>query len=77
MATTLERGIERDQPVELQAAGTRRRGGVGRVLVYVLLVAIAAFFIPGRLIWWTIATIGPLPSSSCAADGRRSRAHAS
>ena len=45
MATTLERGIERDQPVELQAAGTRRRGGVGRVLVYVLLVAIAAFFI--------------------------------
>ena len=45
MATALEQGIEKDQPVELQVAGTRRRGGVGRVLVYVLLVAIAAFFI--------------------------------
>ena len=45
MATALEQGIEKDQPVELQVAGTRRRGGVGRVLVYVLLVAIAAFFL--------------------------------
>jgi multiple sugar transport system permease protein len=45
MATALEQGIEKDQPVELQVAGTRRRGGVGRVLVYVLLVAIAAFFV--------------------------------
>ena len=45
MATALEQGIEKDQPVDLQVAGTRRRGGVGRVLVYVLLVAIAAFFI--------------------------------
>ena len=45
MTTALEQGIEDDQPVELQVAGTRRRGGVGRVLVYVLLVAIAAFFI--------------------------------
>jgi len=45
MATALERGIEKDQPAELQAAGTRRRRGVGRVLVYLLLVIIAAFFI--------------------------------
>ena len=45
MATALEQGIEKDQPIELQVAGTRRRGGVGRVLVYVLLVAIAAFFV--------------------------------
>jgi multiple sugar transport system permease protein len=45
MATTLDRGLEADQPVELQAAGTRRRGGVGRVLVYVLLFLIAAFFL--------------------------------
>jgi multiple sugar transport system permease protein len=45
MATTLERGIERDEPVELQAAGTRRRGGVRRVLIYVLLITIAIFFL--------------------------------
>jgi len=45
MATALDRGLEKDQPVELQAAGTRRRGGVGRVLMYLLLVVIAAVFI--------------------------------
>ena len=45
MATTLERGIAKDQPVERSTAGTGRRGGVGRVLMYVLLFAIAAFFI--------------------------------
>src|SRR5687768_417539 len=45
MATALEQGIERDQPVDLQVAGTRRRGGAGRVLVYVLLFLIAAFFL--------------------------------
>src|SRR5687768_13043386 len=45
MATALEQGIEKDQPLDLQVAGTRRRGGAGRFLVYVLLVAIAAFFI--------------------------------
>ncbi len=45
MATALEQGIEKDQPLDLQVAGTRRRGGAGRLLVYVLLVAIAAFFI--------------------------------
>jgi multiple sugar transport system permease protein len=45
MATTLDRGLESDKPVELHAAGSRRRGGVGRVLMYVLLIAIAAFFV--------------------------------
>ncbi len=45
MATTLDRGLEKDQPVELKAVGARRRGGLGRVLLYVLLVAVAAFFI--------------------------------
>ncbi len=45
MATVLDRGLDRDQPTELQAAGMRRRGGVGRVLLYVLLVTIAIFFI--------------------------------
>jgi len=45
MATTLDRGLAKDQPLELHAAGTRRRGGVGRVLMYLLLVVIAAFFI--------------------------------
>jgi multiple sugar transport system permease protein len=45
MATALEQGIERDQPVDLRVAGTRRRGGAGRVLVYVLLFLIAAFFL--------------------------------
>jgi hypothetical protein len=45
MATTLDRGIAKDQPVELSTAGTGRRGGVGRVLMYVLLFVIAAFFV--------------------------------
>jgi len=45
MATTLDRGIEKDQPVELSTAGTGRRGGAGRVLVYVLLFVMAAFFV--------------------------------
>ena len=45
MATTLDRGLERDQAVELQVAGVRRGPGVGRLLMYVLLLAIAAFFI--------------------------------
>ena len=44
MATTLDRGLELDQPVQLQAAGTRR-GRLGRALMYLLLVAIAVFFI--------------------------------
>jgi len=45
MATTLGRGLEKDRPAELQAVGTRRRGGVGRALMYVLLIAVAAFFV--------------------------------
>ena len=45
MATTLGRGLEKDQPADLKAAGTRRGGGVGRVLMYLLLIAIAAFFV--------------------------------
>jgi multiple sugar transport system permease protein len=43
MATTLERGLERDEPVEL--AGTRRRPTAARVGLYIALVAIAVFFI--------------------------------
>jgi multiple sugar transport system permease protein len=45
MATTLDRGLEHDQPAELQAVGVRRRGGIGRVLMYLLLLLIAAFFL--------------------------------
>jgi multiple sugar transport system permease protein len=45
MATALDRGLERDEPVELATAGTRRRGRSGRAAVYLLLAVIAAFFI--------------------------------
>ena len=45
MATTLGRGLDQDQPSESTAVGTRRPGTVGRVLVYVLLITIAAFFV--------------------------------
>jgi multiple sugar transport system permease protein len=45
MATTLDRGLELDQPAELQAVGVRRGRGVGRVLLYVLLILIAIFFL--------------------------------
>lgn len=45
MATTLDRGLQRDQPVELATVGARRRPGVGRVAVYILLIAIAIFFL--------------------------------
>lgn len=45
MATTLGRGLEQDQPPQSTAVGTRRPGLVGRVLVYLLLVAIAVFFL--------------------------------
>jgi len=45
MATTLDRGLERDQPVELKVAGARRRGRMDRVLLYAVLIAIAIFFI--------------------------------
>ena len=45
MATTLGRGLEQDQPPQTTAVGTRRPGVVGRVLVYLLLIAIAVFFL--------------------------------
>jgi multiple sugar transport system permease protein len=45
MATTLDRGLEHDQPVQLQSAGARRRGILDRVLLYIALIAIALFFI--------------------------------
>jgi multiple sugar transport system permease protein len=44
MATTLDRGLEHDQPVELTAVGTRRRSSLRRAGVYLLLLLIAAFF---------------------------------
>jgi multiple sugar transport system permease protein len=45
MATTLDRGLAKDEPVELQIAGTRRHGRFDRVILFVVLVAIALFFI--------------------------------
>jgi multiple sugar transport system permease protein len=45
MATTLDRGLERDQPTELTVVGTKRRTGAGRVLLYLILLALAAFFV--------------------------------
>ena len=45
MATTLDRGLEHDQPVELQIAGARRRGILDRALLYLALIAIALFFV--------------------------------
>jgi multiple sugar transport system permease protein len=45
MATTLDRGFERDQPTTLDVVGTRRRTGLGRILLYLVLIALAAFFI--------------------------------
>jgi multiple sugar transport system permease protein len=44
MATVLDRGLERDQPLELKAVGRRRRG-FQRPLLYLLLIGIALFFI--------------------------------
>src|SRR3954453_22713410 len=45
MATALDRGLEHDQPVELTAVGTRRRGRSGRVGLYLTLIVISVFFI--------------------------------
>jgi multiple sugar transport system permease protein len=45
MATVLDRGLERDEPTELRAAGTRRRGTASRIVTYAVLVVVAAFFI--------------------------------
>ena len=45
MATTLDRGLDRDQPLELQIAGNKRRRGWARPLLYLALIAIAVFFL--------------------------------
>jgi multiple sugar transport system permease protein len=45
MTTVLDRGLERDEPTELRAAGTRRRGLGGKIVAYLVLVVVAAFFI--------------------------------
>ena len=45
MATTLDRGLATDEPVELQAVGRRRRGVLDKVLLYVVLIGIALFFV--------------------------------
>ena len=44
MATTLDRGLQRDQPIELKIAGARR-GRLGRVALYVVLFLTAIFFL--------------------------------
>ena len=45
MATVLDRGLERDTPVELGVAGTRRPAPWRRVALYAVLISIALFFI--------------------------------
>jgi len=45
MATALDRGLERDEPVELKAVGTRGRGRIDRALLYLVLIVIAVFFL--------------------------------
>jgi multiple sugar transport system permease protein len=45
MATTLDRGLAADQPVELQSVGTRRAGRGGRIVLYAVLILIAVFFL--------------------------------
>lgn len=45
MATALERGLDRDQPLELKVVGARRRAGLGRIALYLLLIVVAVFFI--------------------------------
>jgi multiple sugar transport system permease protein len=45
MATTLDRGLERDQPTTLDVVGTKRRTGSGRILLYLVLIALAVFFL--------------------------------
>ena len=44
MATVLDRGLERDEPVQLQIAGARRGPSI-RVLLYAVLIGIAVFFV--------------------------------
>jgi multiple sugar transport system permease protein len=45
MATTLDRGAQRDQAAELKAADVRRGPRLGRPVLYVVLIAIAVFFL--------------------------------
>ncbi len=45
MATLLEQGLKRDEPTELVVVGRRRGPGIERVLMYLLLIIIAIFFI--------------------------------
>jgi multiple sugar transport system permease protein len=45
MATALDRGLERDEPVELKVVGTRQRGRIDRALLYLVLTLIAIFFL--------------------------------
>jgi multiple sugar transport system permease protein len=45
MTTTLDRGLEKDEPVELQVVGRRQRGVIDKLLLYLVLIAIALFFI--------------------------------
>ena len=44
MATTLDRGLQRDQPIDLKIAGARR-GRLGRIGLYVALFLTAVFFL--------------------------------
>ena len=50
MATALERGLQRDEPVELARAGSRGRPTAARVVLYAVLILIAIFFIMPLLI---------------------------
>ncbi len=45
MATVLEQGLKRDEPTELQAVGRRRGPNAERLLMYLVLILIALFFI--------------------------------
>lgn len=50
MATVLDRGLERDRPTELAAAGSRRRPQWARLLLYALMITLALFFIVPMII---------------------------
>jgi multiple sugar transport system permease protein len=45
MATILDRGLERDEPVVVRAAGSRRGPKLGTILAYALLIFLAILFI--------------------------------
>jgi multiple sugar transport system permease protein len=60
MATTLDRGLAADEPNELEIAGTRRRTGARRIVLYLVLIAIAIFFIlPMFIVLGTSLKAGP------------------